>query len=442
MVRGLRAALNASGRYKFVAPEQAVDHVIVGGGVVGLAIGARLSRLYTDKSTVVLERHSSAGQEISSRNSEVIHAGIYYPADSLKTRLCLRGRALLKQHCETHNVPHAFSGKLVVGTREQQQYLRNLHEHAQRLPAAFQPRTRLITGDDARALQPDLAPSIVAALHSLDTGIVDSHSLMQSLEAQIQDSETGDLAYRSRVVRVDPDDKSSGWVVQVDGGDAILARTLINASGLSANLILNSLARRPEDRIPLYFARGSYASYRGPGVKDVSMLIYPVPVAKSAGDAHSFQGLGTHLTLDLAGNVRFGPDLEWLDIPAEQAAGEFSEREEDIDFWAAYHKPEESPDKLKAIHEAVCTYLPGISLDGLQIDYAGIRPKTAPPGAPFQDFRLRVDYSSGQKGYGAKMVTLLGIESPGLTSALAIAEHVDELVYPKATKEGKDANGH
>lgn len=254
---------------------------------------------------------------------------------------------------------------------------------------------------------------------------------MQSLESEIQDAESADLAYQSRVVRVDPQG-DEGWVVHVvtgeDGpGDAILARTLINSSGLSANLILNSLASKVEERIPLYFARGSYASYRGPGVRGVTKLLYPVPKA-SKKDSHGFQSLGTHLTLDLEGNVRFGPDLEWIEPPGE---GEFSERHEDIDFWAAYHKPEESREKLQAIHGAVREYLPDIALDGLSIDYAGIRPKLGGPGSGFQDFVFRTDYSSGQKGRGARMVTCLGIESPGLTSSLAIAEHVENMLYPK-----------
>ncbi|KZW03839.1 FAD dependent oxidoreductase [Exidia glandulosa HHB12029] len=431
MVRGLRAALNASGRYKFVAPEQEVDHVVIGAGVVGLAIAARLSRLYGDKSTVLLERHSSAGQETSSRNSEVIHAGIYYPPESLKTRLCLRGRALLKEHCETHGVPHAFPGKLVFATAEQRDYVSRLHSHSQSLSKYGSlypmPRTELISGDEAREMQPDLAPDIAAALHSLDTGIVDSHTLMQSLEAQITDSEAGDLAYQTRVVRVDPQGED-GWVVQVDSGDSILARNLINSSGLSANLVLNALLPAQE-RIPMYFARGSYASYHGPGVAGVSKLLYPVPKARKDAQ-HAFHSLGTHLTLDLEGNIRFGPDLEWIEPPASDGA-EFSEREEDIDFWAGYHRPEDSQEKLKAIYDAVREYLPGISLDGLQIDYAGIRPKLGGPGSAFEDFAFRVDHSSGMKGVGAPMVTMLGIESPGLTSALSIAEHVEGMLYPR-----------
>lgn len=344
---------------------------------------------------------------------------------------------MLKEHCEKHGVPHAFPGKLVFATAEQRDYVSRLHAHAQSLGAyGPAPRTGLISGDEARALQPDLSRDIAAALHSLDTGIVDSHTLMQSLESEVQDAGAGDLAYQARVVRVDPHG-ADGWVVQVvagdgDGpGDAILARTLINSSGLSANLVLNALTSRVEERVPLYFARGSYASYRGPGVQSVSKLLYPVPKA-SKSDAHGFHSLGTHLTLDLERNIRFGPDLEWLEPPGE---GEYSDRGEDVDFWAAYHRPEESREKLKAIYEAVREYLPEISLEGLQIDYAGIRPKTGGPGSGFEDFKFRVDHSSGQRGQGAPMITLLGIESPGLTSALAIAEHVEGMLYPNMRKE-------
>jgi L-2-hydroxyglutarate oxidase LhgO len=228
-----------------------------------------------------------------------------------------------------------------------------------------------------------------------------------------------------------------GWIVQVLTGDsnqpdAILAKNLINASGLSANLVLNSLARTEDERIPLYFARGSYASYRGPGVGDVNKLLYPVPPSgPKSKDAHGFQGLGTHLTLDLGGNIKFGPDVEWIEPPK----GVDEKDEETIDFWQAHHRPTESEEKLAAIHESVTEYLPGIKKEGLSIDYAGIRPKIGGPTAGFQDFQFRFDRSDGNGNTGAPMVTLLGIESPGLTSALAIAEHVDDLLARSATTQ-------
>ena len=187
---------------------------------------------------------------------------------------------------------------------------------------------KLLSGDEARELEPDLSPQIVAALLSTETGIIDSHAFMSSLEGAISASENGELVYSTPVVRVDPYDNATeredGWVVQMQtllptpgdtsSTDALLARTLINASGLSSHLILNSLL--PIDqRIPMYYARGNYAAYKGSGTSRVSRLLYPSPFPNSAstgGHAHAFQSLGTHLTLDLEGNVRFGPDLQWI----------------------------------------------------------------------------------------------------------------------------------
>ncbi|KAH7100581.1 FAD dependent oxidoreductase [Auriculariales sp. MPI-PUGE-AT-0066] len=433
MVRGIRAALNATGRFPFRQPDYAVDHLVIGGGIVGLAIGARLSKR-PDTSTVVVERHSIVGQETSSRNSEVIHAGIYYPADSHKTKLCVRGRVLLKNYCELRSVPCAWPGKLVVAGPGMSDYVAKLHAHSQSLqvfgPDYPFPRTELLSGQQAREMQPDLSNSITAALLSHDTGIIDSHTFMQALETDIGESEGGDLALGTQVVRVDPvrgsGSEKQGWVVQVvtgdsEQGDAILARNLINASGLSANLILNSLVKNKEERIPMFFARGSYATYRGPGVSQITKLIYPTPAL----GAKSFHGLGTHLTLDMGGNVRFGPDVEWIEPPAEVDEEDAST----IGFWEKYHRPEENPEKLKAMHEAVTSFLPDVVLGNLSIDYAGIRSKTGGPTAPFQDFQFRIDRADRSER-GAPMLTLLGIESPGLTSALAIAEHVESMLYP------------
>lgn len=384
---------------------------------------------------------------MTSSHSPTSFLGLYYPPDSFKTRFCIRGRSLLKDYCQTRSVPVAWPGKLVVATGQAQtQYIEKLHSHAQILanlgPGHPPPRTKLISGDEARIMQPDLSNEITAALLSHDTGIVDSHTLMQALEADIGESEGGDLALGTSVVRVDPvTGPEQGWVVQVvtgdsnaTQGDAIFARNLINASGLSANLVLNSLARSKNDQVPLYFARGSYASYRGPGVGKVSTLIYPVPVMGGKKNDHGFHGLGTHLTLDMGGNVRFGPDVEWI----EPRVGT-EEDETTIGFWQEYLRPEEDHKKLQAMHEAVTEFLPGVKLDGLSIDYAGIRPKTGQPTSGFQDFEFRINYANGTDSTSeGPMITLLGIESPGLTSALAIAEHVEVLLYRDDSNEFKE----
>ncbi|OCH87903.1 NAD dehydrogenase [Obba rivulosa] len=433
---GLAAALNNTGRYKYKPPESVIDYLVVGGGVVGLAVARRLTQRFPSKTVFLVERHDSVGQEISSRNSEVIHAGLYYPIDSLKTQLCVRGRQMLYNHCLKHNIPHRKSGKLIVARRDQRPYIENLHAKAQKIgypsglvppggPEAAVP-TELISGHVALELEPDLNTCIDSALLSPETGIIDTHAYMESLEKDIDESEGGDLAYKTSVVRVDPapsDAGERGWVVQTvtddaEESDAMLARTLINSSGLSAHLILNSLLPK-ESRIPMFYARGSYASYRGPGVSRISHLVYPCPDTGKSN--FSFQSLGTHLTFDMWGKIRFGPDLDWLTPPGEDEA--------DPDFWNKHLVPDDS--KIEVMHQAVRDYLPNVSLEGFQPDYSGIRPKLTGPQGGFQDFVFRTDHpeafgGAARRGEKARrpMISLMGIESPGLTSSLAIAELV------------------
>ncbi|KAI0260505.1 NAD dehydrogenase [Gloeopeniophorella convolvens] len=424
-VRGLTATLNSAGRYKFKPPESVIDHVVIGGGVVGLAIARALSQRFTNKTTVLIERHNRAGEETSSRNSEVIHAGLYYPPGSLKTRLCLRGRQMLYSYCTKHGIPHRRLGKLVVGRVDQREQLAALHAKAQGLRApprwdhtadSYVLHTVLLDGAAARERVPGLADDITAALWSPSTGIVDSAALLTSLERDFEEA-GGAIAYATRVVRIDGTPaRSNGWVVQtVTGagaeGDAMYARVLINAAGLGATSVLNEVLP-PARRIPMYFARGAYASYHGPEVKGIQHLVYPAHEA-SASRGASFNSLGTHLTLDMGGNVRFGPDIDWLTVPPGTT------RDEDV--WAAQLAPDE--ERARSMHAAVLRYLPGVRLESFRPDYAGIRPKLAPPGAPFQDFVVRTDYADGASA-GAPMISLLGIESPGLTSSLALAEMI------------------
>jgi len=357
---------------------------------------------------------------ISSRNSEVIHAGLYYPPNSLKTRLCRR------------------LGKLVVGREEQREYLAKMHAKAQALRApahwnhSADPQTlptEMLGGDAARERVPQLAREITSALWSPSTGIVDSAALLDSLEKDIRDT-GGTIAYATRAVRIDSDAAvaaatTAGWVVQtvtgtegLDGSraadaDATLAPVVINAAGLGATSVLNEILP-PSKRIPIYFARGAYATYRGPGIRDVQHLVYPADEASAAKGA-SFYSLGTHLTLDMAGNVRFGPDIDWLSAPDN------AKRDEEV--WEPHLSPDE--ERARSMYAAVLRYLPGVKLEGFQPDYVGIRPKLAPPGAPFQDFVVRTDYAEGSEGR-ARMISLLGIESPGLTASLALAEMVVE----------------
>ncbi|KAF9569430.1 FAD dependent oxidoreductase [Agrocybe pediades] len=420
-------------------------------GVVGLAVAQRLSQKFPSKSTFLVERHARAGEEISSRNSEVIHSGLYYPPNSLKTSLCLRGRDLMYERCKAYNIPFKQTGKLVVAKPDQRSYVESLHTKSLKLQwPAHSPAeavshpvlpTKLLYGDEIHEMEPDLSKDIVAALWSPMTGIVDSHSFMESLEKDIMESEGGELVFASKVIRVDRYRKSSfaqnspditaaeeGWVVQASsGGDnyAILARNVINASGLSSPTVLNSILPK-EKRIPIYFARGSYASYHGPGVSRISHLIYPCP--QTGPSVHAFESLGTHLTLDLQGKIRFGPDIEWIDAPESEINGS----EDDIDYWTKKLVPDES--RIPDMHKAVTEYLPGVVIDGLQADYVGVRPKLIPPGGGFQDFLFRTDLPSEEaKRNGSNaMISLLGIESPGLTSSLAIAEMLVEDVLKVA----------
>ncbi|KAL5527527.1 hypothetical protein ACEPAG_6328 [Sanghuangporus baumii] len=491
---GLKAALNSNNRYKYRVPEFIVDHLVIGGGkflvgtiykrlylikfpgVVGLAIARALAVNYPDKTTYLVERNGSAGEETSSRNSEVIHAGLYYPTGSLKESLCIRGRHLLYQYCDASSVPYRKTGKLVVATESQRPYIESLYSRIESLewpakidtgypPSGPPIPAELISGSEARDLEPDLSPDISAALLSHETGIVDSHTLMESLEKDVTESENGELVYSTSVVRVDPYRSrpasgapdvpwnEEGWVIQMvtrstpeadsSQGDAFLARNVVNASGLSANLILNSLLP-PEKRIPMYYSRGSYAAYNGPGVRHVKRLLYPCPDTGKKGK-HAFQSLGTHLTLDLNGNIKFGPDLQWISpsgasLPnpgATPVSGDgtskeelFSYDENDVDFWKQYLIPDDS--QIAAVTKAVKQYLPGADESKFRPDYVGIRPKLVPPWGGFQDFVFRRDRStdflegsgSKNKSGNGEMITLLGIESPGLTASLAIAEKV------------------
>lgn len=381
-----------------VTPELSVDHLVVGGGVIGLSVAAELSRTMPDKSTYLVERHAQIGQETSSRNSEVIHAGLYYPLNSLKSRYCITGREMMYERCQRLGIPHRKTQKLVVATTKSQiMYLDELHSYLQH-PAVHPPGvpTYFLGGEEARELEPDLGSNVLAAMLSTESGIVDSHALMESLEQEVDQVVLG-----TRVTQIDRDPNNEGWVVQIqtEGSsqpDAILCKSLILSAGLSCVDLMNPLLPARE-RLTPYYVKGSYLSYKGPGVENVKRLLYPCP-------QEGLAGLGTHLTIDLAGNIKFGPDVQPLASSAN---------------WQDHLQP--SVERLEEMAAAVQDYLPGIDPSRLTSDYAGIRPKLTRSG--FADFHISYDRSS-RPG----LVALCGFESPGLTSSLAVGQDIGRLV--------------
>jgi L-2-hydroxyglutarate oxidase LhgO len=370
---------------------------VIGGGVVGLAIARKLQER-NGVSTVLIERHGSVGTETSSRNSEVIHAGLYYGADSLKTKLCLRGKELLYQTCQKHGIPHRNCGKWIVAQdAAQMAALEDIHTFASQIgvPTAF------ISKEEGKRREPDVRAE-AGILESPSTGIVDSHSLMQFLQGDFEDK-GGICAFHSSVTNITPlSSGASGYEISTTSPSGetttITSSTLINSAGLSAIPISNMILPKHRHRTP-YYAKGSYFSYASSHPRP-STLIYPAP-------APGHGGLGTHLTLDISGRIRFGPDVEWVDDPTDYRV---------------------NSKNLAAALDDIESYLPGIDRAAVGLDYVGIRPKLGKLGAVasgkgFQDFWIKRE--EGFEGF----VNLLGIESPGLTSCLAIGEEVEGLLY-------------
>lgn len=364
-----------------------IGALVIGAGVVGLAVGRALAKAGLD--TIVTEAADAIGQGVSSRNSEVIHAGFYYTPGSLKARLCTRGKELLYALCSSHGVPHAACGKLVVATAtEQHAALEQLAHRA----AASGVAVQAWTAAQARALEPELV--CTAALWSPSTGIVDSHALMLALQGDLERA-SGMLALCSEVVsaRFEPQRPALVQVRSAEGEFEIDAGLVINAAGLQACHV----ARRFEGLSPCWiptpsYAKGSYFTLSGK--PPFRHLIYPVPV-----DAW----LGVHVTLDLAGQVKFGPDLEWLDTPDPLT----------IDYAV-------DATLAPAFEASIRRYWPGLRQGALQPGYSGVRPKIYGPGETAPDFRIDGPAQHGLPG----LVNLFGIESPGLTASLAIAEFV------------------
>ena len=363
-----------------------VDAVVIGAGVVGLAVGRALAQRGLE--TVVLERTNLIGSATSSRNSEVIHAGIYYATGSLKARLCVQGREALYAYCEAHGVEHRRCGKLLVATNPAQQAkLLQIQALAERNGVAD---LRLLGAIEVRTHEPEL--SVVAALLSPSTGIVDSHGLMLALQGDLEHA-GGALAL---LAPVDAIDARGPMVVLSVGGDApmeLAARVVVNAAGLwTPHVAAATLGLAPQHVPQAHYAKGNYFSLaaRAP----FSHLIYPIPQEA---------GLGVHLTLDLAGQARFGPDVEWI-TPATPT---------DIDYQV-------DASRAAAFEADIRSYWPGLPVGALQPAYSGVRPKLQGAGRPAGDFVLQGPADHGVAG----LMNLFGIESPGLTASLAIADEV------------------
>jgi L-2-hydroxyglutarate oxidase LhgO len=364
-----------------------VECVVIGAGVVGLAVARALA--LAGREVVILEAEDAIGTHTSSRNSEVIHAGIYYPEGSLKARACVEGRRRLYEYCDRHGVPYRRCGKLIVATSEAQ--IPELL--AIRAKAHANGVTNVVEIPPAEAMRMEPALHCVAALHSPSTGIIDSHALML---AYLGDAEAAGamLALKSPLHRARA--SAGGFELEVANAEPLRCRILVNSAGLRAPSVARLIEGFPAERIPPeYYAKGNYYSLAGR--PPFSRLVYPVPEPG---------GLGVHVTLDLAGQARFGPDVEWIERIGQ--AGDYA-----VD-----------PRRSERFYAAIRCYWPGLRDGALAPGYAGIRPKISGPKDPAADFLVQGPAEHGLPG----LVNLFGIESPGLTASLALADDAADLL--------------
>jgi L-2-hydroxyglutarate oxidase LhgO len=355
--------------------------LVIGAGVIGLAVARAAAR--RGHEVIVAEAAGAIGTGISSRNSEVMHGGMYYPTGSLRARHCVAGRRLLYAFCASHGVPHRKCGKLIVATDAAE--LDKIEALAAQGRANGVEGLELIGGNAAREMEPEL--SCIGALHSPETGIVDGHAYMLAMRGDLEDA-GGAIAFNTPVTGAS---RTGGqWAVSFGGSDGGTFEfdAIVNCAGLSAQAVARTIADYPESRVPRQvLAKGNYFGFAGKPA--FARLIYPTPMPG---------GLGVHVTLDLAGRMRFGPDVEWI------------EREHyDVD-----------PARAAIFYARIRTYWPGLPDGSLAPDYAGIRPKLTGPGEPAADFMIDAPAQHGLPG----LVQMFGIESPGLTSSLSLAEEV------------------
>ncbi len=358
-----------------------IECVVIGAGVIGLAVARRLAM--AGREVVVLETAETVGTGTSSRNSEVIHAGIYYPKDSLKARFCVDGKLALYPYCQSHGVGHKRLGKIIVATDDDE--IPELERLVRAAAANGVTDLEWLSARDVKQLEPDVF--CVRALLSPSTGIIDSHGLMLAYQGDAEDHGAM-IAFAAPVTggRVEDD----GIVVEVGGPEpaVIKAEIVVNSAGLFAQSVAAGIAGIPPGTIPrCYYAKGNYYSLTGR--PPFRRPVYPVPGKAS---------LGVHATVDLAGRVRFGPDVEWV---------------EGLDY-------DVDPKRADVFYDAVRRYFPGLADGAIQPDYAGIRPKLQAPGEDARDFLVQGPADHGIPG----LVNLYGMESPGLTGSLAIADYV------------------
>ena len=364
-----------------MSTNEKIECAVIGAGVIGLAAARALA--LQGREVIVLESEDAIGTGTSSRNSEVIHAGIYYDEGSLKAKLCVSGKEKLYRYCEDHGVAHRRTGKMIVATHDGQiEFLKNLWRKA-----AANGVNDLVWQDQKTTLAMEPALNAVVSLLSPSTGLIDTHALMLSYQG---DAEAGGavIAFNTPVLGGSVSDEGIELQVGGMGAMTIACDVVVNCGGLHAQRIAGSISGFPRSHVPeTHYAKGNYFSLAGKC--PFNHLIYPVPEEA---------GLGVHLTLDLAGQARFGPDVEWV---------------QEIDY-------EVDPRRGDVFYEAVRRYWPHLEDDALLPGYSGIRPKMQGPGHPPLDFVI-----SGPRAHGVQgMVNLFGIESPGLTASLAIADEV------------------
>lgn len=359
--------------------------LVVGAGVVGLGV-ARAAAL-AGHEVIIAEAADAIGTGTSSRNSEVIHAGLYYPPGSIRAALCPRGRRQLYTYCETHGINHRKTGKLVVATRDAE--IPKVEAILAQSLANGVEGVRMMTRAEAQALEPAL--TCVAAMMSPETGIIDSHGLMLAIEGEVEDH-GGAIAFNTPVERLVP--TATGWEVHFGGAEpgTLSVDAVVNCAGHGAQRLARAIDGYPVARVPpLILCKGNYFSY--PGRPAFSRLIYPAPPADA--------GLGVHVTLDLAGRMRFGPDVEWLegDVCTDYSV---------------------DPRRAESFYAAIRTYWPALPDQSLVPDYSGVRPRITGPGQPHADFVIDRPADHGLP----RLVNLFGIESPGLTVCLTLGEHI------------------